>query len=567
MTVVAADKMIAGAEVLVGGSPLPPKLADKIVEVRVDDNLMLPDCFLIRVADAGLENIDDSPLQIGAEVTIRLAGSQAKALTTVVEGQIATLEPEFGAGAAILAARGYDHSHALHREPRTLTYQNMTAGDIARKVAQRGGLSAGTIDSGGGVHDFVQQSGETDWAFLWRLASDIDFEVVVAERRLHFRQAGGPQDPPVPLSWGENLLSFRPRVTGIQQVERVLVRGWDPASNAAIEGRATRPETDSKSGVARGEIVDALGGGTVVVGDRAVTTQQEADALAMSVAARLANAALEATGSCQGDARLKAGSRAEIKQIGRRFGGVYTLSAVTHVYRGAHGYRTHFTISGRAPRTLIDLISPPSPRAWGDSLAVGVVTQNDDPKKLGRVRVKYPALGDGVEGWWARIAAPGAAQDRGMLMLPVPGDEVVVGFENGDPRRPYVLGSLWNGTGQPGTLVQTDGSMALRSAHQAAVTAKEDMALTSEEGRIVLAAKDVITVSTDADLSVEAKGKVDQKATGELNVEARQVAVKAGGGSVSIEGASHIEIKVGGASLKLSSAGSVQISGTSIALG
>jgi uncharacterized protein involved in type VI secretion and phage assembly len=350
-------------------------------------------------------------------------------------------------------------------------------------------------------------------------------------------------------------------------MERVVVRGWDVTSNAAIEGRATRPQTDSNSGVARGEIVDALGGGTVTVGGRAVTTQQEADALAKSVAARLANAAIEANGTCQGDARLKAGARAEIKQIGRRFGGVYTLSAVTHVYRGAHGYRTHFTIAGRAPRTLIDLVSPPPARAWGDSLAVGVVTQNDDPKKLGRIRVKYPALGNDVEGWWARVAAPGAAKDRGLLMLPVPGDEVVVGFENGDVRRPYVLGSLWNGTGLPGKLAHTDGSMALRSEHKASLTAKEDMALKSEDGAIAVAAKDKVVVSTDADVTVEAKGKITQKATGQLGIEARQVAIKAGGGSVTIEGASQIEIKVGGASINLSAAGTVQVSGTTITLG
>ena len=92
------------------------------------------------------------------------------------------------------------------------------------------------------------------------------------------------------------------------------------------------------------------------------------------------------------------------------------------------------------------------------------MTQNDDPDELGRVRVKYPALGDETEGWWARVAAPGAGKDRGLLMMPLVGDEVLVGFEHGDARRPFVLGSLWNGEDKPGELVQTDGSFALRSA-------------------------------------------------------------------------------------------------------
>ena len=86
------------------------------------------------------------------------------------------------------------------------------------------------------------------------------------------------------------------------------------------------------------------------------------------------------------------------------------------------------------------------------------MTQNEDPDGLGRVRVKYPALGDDTEGWWARIAAPSAGKDRGLLMMPVVGDEVLVAFEHDDVHRPYVIGALWNGKDMPGDLVQSDGS-------------------------------------------------------------------------------------------------------------
>jgi len=285
------------------------------------------------------------------------------------------------------------------------------------------------------------------------------------------------------------------------------------------------------------------------------------------MASRLLNAAVEADGTSQGDARLRAGTSVTIEGVGRRFGGTFVLSSTTHVFRGSQGYRTHFTVSGRTPRSLLDLMAPADPRRWSPSLAVGVVTQNQDPDKLGRVRVKYPALGDDTEGWWARVAAPSAGDHRGFAMTPVPGEEVVVGFEHGDTRRPYVLGSLFNGTQMPGDLAQTDGSFALRSDEHVRLTAKQDMSMQSEDGGMRLEAKGDIALSSDADLTVETDGKVTSKASGDVQVEGAKVTIKAGSGSVAIEGSGEVSIKAGGASVKLSSGGMVQVSGSQIKLG
>jgi len=80
------------------------------------------------------------------------------------------------------------------------------------------------------------------------------------------------------------------------------------------------------------------------------------------------------------------------------------------------------------------------------------VSAIDDPDSQGRVKVKLPwspdAGGEGYEAW-ARMATLFAGQDRGSWFLPEVGDEVLVAFEQGDPRRPYVLGGLWNGQDNP----------------------------------------------------------------------------------------------------------------------
>jgi uncharacterized protein involved in type VI secretion and phage assembly len=78
--------------------------------------------------------------------------------------------------------------------------------------------------------------------------------------------------------------------------------------------------------------------------------------------------------------------------------------------------------------------------------AVAIVVGLDDPKSQGRVKLKYPWLDDNSVSPWARIVSPMAGPDRGVVFRPEIDDEVLVLFEHGDMRRPYVLGSLWNGS-------------------------------------------------------------------------------------------------------------------------
>lgn len=81
-----------------------------------------------------------------------------------------------------------------------------------------------------------------------------------------------------------------------------------------------------------------------------------------------------------------------------------------------------------------------------------VVTDLDDPDGQGRVRVRLPwspDTGDSNYEAWARLATLMAGNDRGSWFVPDLGDEVLVMFEAGDVRRPYVVGSLWNGQDAP----------------------------------------------------------------------------------------------------------------------
>jgi len=101
---------------------------------------------------------------------------------------------------------------------------------------------------------------------------------------------------------------------------------------------------------------------------------------------------------------------------------------------------------------ILDLITaaaqqPGTDRIYG--VVVGVVTNNQDPDKLGRVKVRLPWLTGDYESNWARVATLMAGKERGSFFLPEVDDEVLLAFEHGDVRFPYVIGALWNGVDKP----------------------------------------------------------------------------------------------------------------------
>ncbi len=80
---------------------------------------------------------------------------------------------------------------------------------------------------------------------------------------------------------------------------------------------------------------------------------------------------------------------------------------------------------------------------------IGIVTDNKDPSKLGRVKLKIPILSDQDSTFWCPIVMLGASKNRGWFFIPEKDDEVLVMFEHGDINRPVVVGALWNGKDKP----------------------------------------------------------------------------------------------------------------------
>ncbi|MCM8599001.1 MAG: phage baseplate assembly protein V [Candidatus Accumulibacter sp.] len=192
-----------------------------------------------------------------------------------------------------------------------------------------------------------------------------------------------------------------------------------------------------------------------------------------------------------------------------------------------------------------------------NGVVVAVVTNNQDPDGLGRVKLKFPWLSDADESFWARVATPMAGGGRGAFFLPEVDDEVLVAFEHGDLRFPYVLGGLWNAKDKPPAdngdgknnvrlirsrsghvvrLSDEDGkekieiidkseknSIVFDTANNTiTITADKDIALSAPQGTIKLDAQKV-ELKSSADAKVEAGAGMDVKASATLNLKGATV--------------------------------------------
>jgi uncharacterized protein involved in type VI secretion and phage assembly len=182
-------------------------------------------------------------------------------------------------------------------------------------------------------------------------------------------------------------------------------------------------------------------------------------------------------------------------------------------------------------------------------VVVGVVTNTQDPAGLGRVKVKFPWLSESEESFWARVATPMAGKQRGFYFLPEVEDEVLMAFEHGDARFPYVLGALWNGQDKPPESNDKGEnnmrSIKSRSGHVIRLDdtdGKEKIEITDKSGKNTIVfdtAKNTITIASDKDITLSAP-------QGTIKLDAQKVEIKSST-DTGIEAGAGMDVKATGA--------------------
>ena len=189
---------------------------------------------------------------------------------------------------------------------------------------------------------------------------------------------------------------------------------------------------------------------------------------------------------------------------------------------------------------LVNLLTPLEVTEHCYGVTIGIVTNTQDEKKLGRVKLKLPLLSMENESDWVRVLTPLAGKEQGLYCLPEVDDEVLVAFEQGDPQRPYVLGALWNAKAPPPKAEVSQRQLLSRSGHSILLDDTKDKELVKISDRT---GKNHITITTkDNSLVIETEGDITIKAKGKLTLSGKGIDIDAQGSAVNVK-ASKMEVK------------------------
>lgn len=130
-------------------------------------------------------------------------------------------------------------------------------------------------------------------------------------------------------------------------------------------------------------------------------------------------------------------------------------------------------------------------------VVIALVTDVDDPEQLGRVKVRFPWLGDEPQSNWCRVATPLAGPEHGLYFAPEIDSEALVAFEQGDFSNPYIVGYLWNGDTplpeaefQQRTLKSVSGNVIVLDDRDG----EEGITITDKHGNSIVMNKDGIEI-------------------------------------------------------------------------
>ena len=379
-----------------------------------------------------------------------------------------------GSDFGCIIVSGYSATYRLETAHSCFSWNDRTIGDVVKKLCEQAKVQLELNPEFKETKDFICQYEESDFDFIRRLAHQYQEWMYFDGTKLIFGKPRKLADP-IRLEYGTTLSSLDIGLQTLARSEQVfsyhsgadremqrmtpdLAYGHDK-----LAGEAFRASLGMFSKPARQHALPRISNETELVNymgrkqaaetaeTHYITAESQVPTLRVGSVVSLYSSFLERVGNLSEESL-----------------GNFIIIEITHEVSQGSYYKNRFKA---IPATIKALPSPKVRMPLAET-QMATVLSNADPQGKGRVRVRMNWQTDGMQTGWVRVMTPdgGSSDDvksnRGFVFIPEVGDQVLLGFRHGDPARPYVMGSLFNGTtGRGGLEGNHMKSLTTRSGH------------------------------------------------------------------------------------------------------
>ena len=402
---------------------------------------------------------DQADMAPGKEMEVRLAyvgGDAAQERPPEFKGIIVRHSVEADAGGSRLLIEVRAQAYRMTQQRKSRVFRNMTNSDIFKQIIEEYGLKTGKIPATQPKHVEMVQYNCTDWDFLLSRADSCGRWVLV-----RFDEEGRETvDVIAPQLEGEPVHTFAfgkrpPLIYSLEmQADLDQVQGavqsiaWD-----SKQQKMTRLVKANDFALAQGnfdpaELSGTLGKSSVVMKNPAEIEESELQAWADAQLIKSRLATIRGRMTVKGEANFQVNDLIAIDGISGPFNGNTLITGVRHV-SGRQSWKTdiQFGLPGAWFTQKEDIAGLPAagmlPPISGLRTGVVQVYEKDQAHRL-LVKVAVPDIDETQGVVWARLAMPYAGNSHGLFFRPEPGDEVILGFIDNNPREVIILGSVFS---------------------------------------------------------------------------------------------------------------------------
>jgi len=487
---------------------------------------------------------ESSDFEPGCDIEIYLyySGSQK---TLVFKGIVLKQSLQYNRSGCMLVIEMSDAVIKSTTARKSNVYKNLEDSAIIQKLIGNNSLQAGSIDKTEVKHEKIVQYNTTDWDFMLSRAEANGLLFSVKNGVISAKMPALQGNASVTYKFGiDPIYDFEMEADGTHQFKQILASSWDPKKQQATSPVSAKDFSLKQGNFNAAKIAGDVGGNSEVLLSATELQPMEAKAWANSKMMRSRLSLLKGRFKIEGSAAIEVGSLIQISGVGKRFSGKTLVTGIHHAF-SSEGWVTNIQF-GLSAEWLTSKTNVTYPKAAGllpgvNGLQVGVVTKwQADPEKENRIGVMLPSINKDTE-VWSRLATPFAGNKAGIFFQPDPGDEVILGFLNDDPRQPVILGSVHSsGNASPlepadknpekGIVTKSGIKILLNDDKQTVViqTSEKNIITINDKDKkielkdannnIVSLSADGITLDSGKDVIIKAKGNIKMQASAKVEI-------------------------------------------------